>query len=91
MKTYAVSYDLRQPGRDYEALYVALKSYGTYWHVLESVWILRTSRSAAQIRDHLTSQMDGNDQLIVAGLDGEAAWYGFTVDGGNWLKQQLAA
>ena len=91
MKTYEVTYDLRQPGRDYRALFAALMSYGAYWHVMDSVWILRTNRSAGQIRDHLMGHMDGNDQLLVVGLDGEAAWYGLPVDGSNWLKQQLAA
>jgi hypothetical protein len=37
MACYVVSYDLSQPQRNYEALYGALKSYGTWAHVNESL------------------------------------------------------
>ena len=39
MAIYIVSYDLRAPGRNYEPLYKALKSTGTYAHPLESFLI----------------------------------------------------
>ena len=90
-KAYLIGYDLRQPGRDYKSLFQAIESYGTYWRFLDSTWVVRSSRSAAQIRDHLIQYIDNNDKLFVARLSGEAAWYGFSVDGNSWLKQQLEA
>lgn len=91
MKTYIITYDLLQPGRDYRTLFKALEAYGIRWHALESTWLIRTAQSAAQVRDWLLAHIDGNDRLLVMGLDGEAAWFGFTAEGGNWLHQQLAA
>ena len=47
--------------------------------------------TAEQIRDDLVRHIDVNDELLVAKLSGEAAWYGFPPNGGQWLQQQLAA
>jgi len=91
MKTYLISYDLRQPGRDYKTLYQALQSYGIWWHGLESTWMIRTTQSAAQVRDWLLAHIDRNDRLIVTGLNGEVSWFGLTADSSNWIYQQLAA
>ncbi len=91
MKTYLISYDLRQPGRDYKTLFSALKSYGSWWHWLESTWMVKTTQSAGQVRDYLLAHIDRNDRLIVMGLDGEAAWFGLPADGSTWIHQQLAA
>lgn len=90
-KTYIIGYDLMRPGQSYDSLFEAIKSYRTHWHMLDSTWLIRTARSAAEVRDHLMQHIDGNDKLIVARLSGEAAWYGFSDDGSNWLKQQLQA
>lgn len=91
MKTLMIGYDLHRPGQEYALLYEAIKSYGTHWHILDSTWLIYTSRSAEQVRDHLMQYIDRNDKLIVAGLSGEAAWYGFSAEGSAWLKQKLEA
>ena len=37
MNTVLISYDLNQPGQDYPDLLTKLRSYGTYWHHLDSL------------------------------------------------------
>lgn len=91
MASYSINYDLRQPGRDYKKLHAAIESYGTYYHFLDSAWMIRTTSTAAQIRDHLKQFMDANDALVVMKLTGEAAWFGIPNDGSVWIKDQLAA
>ena len=88
MKVYQISYDLRKQ-RDYDALYERIKSYGTWCHVLESSWAVATNQSAAQVRDHLSQVLDQDDGLLVARLQGEAAWVGLSNKLSSWLKQQL--
>jgi len=90
MKIYSINYDLRKH-RDYDSLYQAIKSYGTYAHVLESVWMIVTERTSAQIRDHLKQYMDRDDGLMVSQSTGEAAWMNLSDDVSRWLKQSLAA
>ncbi len=73
MSIWMVSYDLRAPGRGYEALHKTLKSVA-YAHVLESVWLIETSGPAARIRDVLRDSMDANDGLIVIEFGEQADW-----------------
>ena len=88
-KTYLISYDLRKPGRNYSSLYSAIKSYGTYAHVLESVWSISTSRSAVEVRDHLAQHLDQNDDLIVITASAPGAWKGLSQELTDWLKENL--
>jgi hypothetical protein len=51
MSTFMVGYDLNKPSQDYEDLIEAIKRYGTWWHHLDSTWIIQTDESAKQVRD----------------------------------------
>lgn len=74
-----ITYDLRQPGRNYTPLYEAIKTAGySCVHPLESVWLVASNSTAQAIRDQLQSQIDSNDALLVSGLTGEAAWTGIS-------------
>lgn len=88
MTCYIVSYDLVQPGRNYDPLYEAIKSYSRWAHVHESVWAVVTNSSAVQIRDHLSRHLDANDRLFVVKSGVEAAWRGVLCSN-NWLKENL--
>lgn len=89
MAAYIVTYDLHQQGQNYSCIIEKLESYGTHWHMQGSVWIISTSLSAAEIRDHLTPCLDSNDKLFVGRLQGEAAWYGYPDNITKWLKDVL--
>ncbi len=86
-KCYIISYDLRKK-RDYESLYDAIKSYGNWAHILESVWAVVTEKSAKQVRDHLLSCMDNDDGLFVVKSGTEAAWQNVMCET-QWLKDNL--
>jgi hypothetical protein len=73
MAKQEVSYDLRKPGRNYEALYTRLADWKAV-RVLQSVWIIETASTSESIRDDLAKYIDANDGLLVTGLTGEAAW-----------------
>ncbi len=66
---YVISYDLNEPGQDYQALYDALKNIGAK-RVLESQWgVRRSNTTAAKLRDHFWRFMDRNDRLLVTSID----------------------
>jgi hypothetical protein len=88
MPAYLISYDLRKPGRNYEALYSAIKAYGTWAHIHESVWAIVTEEPATTIRDGLLIHMDEDDRLLVLKSGVEAAWRGIICKS-EWLKQNL--
>ncbi len=89
MPTYMVGYDLNGPEKDYPDLIEAIKGYGTWWHHLDSTWIIVTDQSHVQIRDYLKRCIDQDDELLVATLEGSAAWTGFKDSGSKWLKDNL--
>lgn len=88
MTSMIIEYDLRSPGRNYDELYKAIKSYGVWAQITESTWFIKTSESCVQVRDKLLAHMDGNDRIFVAALTGVAAWSNVLCDS-EYLKRNL--
>lgn len=84
-----IGYDLNRPGQDYGSLHDAIKALGSWWHHLDSTWIVDTHKTCTQVRDELSKHIDANDELLVVKLTGEGAWRGFTPKGSEWLKKHL--
>lgn len=89
MKSLIVTYDLCGKGKNYDELYERIKQYGTWAHITESSWFIKTSSSCSTVRDHLGAVLDHDDALFVAELTGSAAWGGLSQDMTNYLKQNL--
>jgi len=89
MAAFIVTYDLKQQGQNYKCIIDKLNAYPTHWHIQGSVWIISTDQTATAIRDNLQSCLDSNDNLFVGRLSGEAAWFGFSETGGQWLRDVL--
>ena len=91
MKTFLISYDLNRPrgANAYPNLIEAIKSFGTWWHHLDSTWIIKSDKAASEIRDALQKHIDNGDELLVAVLSGVAAWVGFDEKASSWLKENL--
>ena len=81
MNKYLITYELKNPGRDYSGLYNTIKSLGLWWHYLASTWIIKSSTtlSAREISDRLVPHIDSNDYLLVIKID--------TTDSQGWLPQ----
>jgi hypothetical protein len=87
MAAYIISYELRRLGANYDGLVEAIKTYGTWAKVLETVWVIKTNRTAAEVRDSLQPYMDANDGLFVVKSAGIAAWAG--VNCSEWLQKNI--
>jgi FAD/FMN-containing dehydrogenase len=87
MKCYIITYDLRK-FRNYDALYFAIKSYGTWGKITESTWAIVTNQNTAEIRNYLLNFIDDDDRLFVIKSGGEAAWQN-TIAENHWLQQHL--
>lgn len=88
MSSKIIEYDLRQPGRDYDALYQVIKSYDEWARITESTWFIRTDTTCVQVRDQLLAVMDANDRLFVGELTGTATWHN-TICDNEYLKKNL--
>lgn len=90
MKSYLIGYDLNKPGQNYDNLFAAIKKVGgTWWHCLDSTWIVKSNSTTVAIRDALRPHIDDSDELLVIELTGVAAWVGFNEECSGWLKENL--
>lgn len=90
MNTILIGYDLNKAGQDYDKLIKRIKDYGTWWHHLDSTWLIRTEQSTTEVRDVLRPLIDSNDELLVVDVTGgPASWYGFKESGSKWLLERL--
>ncbi len=73
MSLFVITYDLKQQGQNYECMTEKLRKLGAF-HSQQLVWLLKSTSTAAALRDHLKECCDANDELLVAKIDGWASW-----------------
>lgn len=83
-----IGYDLKKPIQNYEALFEAIKAYGTWWHHLDSTWLIETNSSPQEVLQNLQQHLDANDELLV--IQVSKSWWaaGFQQRAYDWLKQR---
>ena len=76
MSTLLITYDLNKPGQDYEALHEKIKGLGSWWHYLDSTWIVVSSLTPSQVIERLKPTLDTTDTVLVVNITGEtyAGW-----------------
>ena len=85
MAIILLTYDLISPGRDYAPVHEHIKTNYTWCKGLESVWLLDTTYTVAQIRDALKNLIDDNDKLFVVRITRE--WASLNYYCGDWLNK----
>ena len=83
---YIVTYDLRDPGADYDGVIKAISQYPRNMRIQKSVWLIVTSNTHIQVRDFLQRFIDGNDRLFVGRLNKGSAWYNLPPGAGDWIR-----
>lgn len=87
-----ISYDLMNPGQNYEKVATAIKSLGTASKLLLSLWYVKSDYTADQARDVVAKAVDANDKILVVDVTNRravprnidsAAWK-VVLD--NWIK-----
>ncbi|TAL19297.1 hypothetical protein EPN90_03975 [Patescibacteria group bacterium] len=92
MKTFLISYDLMGPEtrEDYVQLITHIKSF-TYWaKPLKSVWLIKTDKGIAEVRNELKQYTDSNDKILVIDVSG-ANWATSNISTQitEWLKNNI--
>ena len=89
-KAYTITYDLKAPGRDYKALYEAIKKSGAWWHYLESTWIVITEETVVTLWNRLAPNIDKNDYLLIIEVrDNVQGW--LPKDAWDWIHKNVPA
>jgi len=87
MFCYIISYDIGDPG-EYDGLYKAIKSYGTWAKITESTWAVVSDKTATEVRDHLSGYTNLGDRIFVIRSGTVAAWRN-VICKNEWLKKNL--
>jgi hypothetical protein len=88
-KVLIITYDLSAPGRNYEDLLKQIKSYSSWAKLCESSYLILTSKTPVEVRDHLKNNIDKNDKLYVGVVVAPAAWVGMSESVSNWILRYL--
>jgi hypothetical protein len=91
LATILIAYDIHPlKGEAYDDLIKAIQSLGTWWHHLETIWIVQCAHTPGEIRDRLKSRIGVDDQLLVVDISGDAAgWVGVNDMGSKWLGENI--
>lgn len=89
MNNIFISYDLIAPGQRYDKIAAAIKSLGSWAHVLESLWYVRSNHTAESALKVVRAALDPNDKLIVVDATNDnASWVNIDPVVGKHLQQQ---
>jgi len=88
MKLFSITYDLKQPGRNYSELYDAIKNIGETQHPLESTWFVKVEDSITvdDVSQKLQAIFDNKDSLFVADITGSRYQGWLPKSFWEWLK-----
>ena len=91
MNSLVISYDIVADSTSaevYARLYEAIKAYGTWAHITESCWAIKTDHSAVDVRNNLSRIIRSTDRLFVVQTAHIAAWNN-TLCRNDWLKENI--
>ncbi|HNT26562.1 MAG TPA: SinR family protein [bacterium] len=86
---YIISYDLKDPGKNYEKLLHIIKGYENWARLGGSAYIIITTKTPVEVRDSLNKALDNNDKLYVGLVKAPAAWQGMPDEVSTWLRNNL--
>lgn len=88
MKNLFISYDLKNPGQNYDRVIAAIMGLGSWAKVQYSLWFVSSTYTATQAAEIVRRVQDANDTLIVIdATSNDAAWYGLTTEVSEHIRQ----
>jgi hypothetical protein len=87
--TYLISYDLLDSNsNEYNELFEHIKSYGTWARINESLWAIKTYKTAVKIRDEIMRIVPEGSSIFVIKSGVESAWNNVKCSN-IWLRNYL--
>lgn len=83
-----VSYDLHEPGKNYDKVAAAIKQLGGCVPAHLSFWYVKSNYSATQAVEHIWKSMDSSDKvLVVDATNHNASWQNLPDDVAKFIQQ----
>lgn len=89
MNTIQINYDLSKPVRDYPRVYEYLVAYGTRARPLQSLWFVKTNKTASTVRDELMKLVDKDDKILTADVTGDWWATSFSDKNSKWMIDHM--
>lgn len=84
-----ISYDLNDPGQNYDRVIESIKSLGEWAKIHYSYWYVNSELSASQACDAVSAVMDHNDSLyVVDATNNHAAWKNLSDKVSNFIRDK---
>lgn len=87
-----ISYDLHEPGKNYEKVITAIKALSSQWAKVHYLyWYVTANLTAEEAGRRVWQAMDSNDSLfVVDATNNDAAWYNLAPKVSEYMKQNWA-
>ena len=91
MTTKLITYQLDDNKRDYHLISEAIKEAPQWAKVMDRVWLIKTRKTASDIRTYLSSKINNKGKIFVIDLNTKS-WGSLTIDKEvtNWIKENLS-
>lgn len=91
MTVLLVTYQLKNPSKDYKDFYEALKSAPKWWHYLDSTWLIVTEETPKIWYNKIESKIEkGKDSVLF--IEVENNYYGLLPrNSWDWIKENLGS
>lgn len=85
---HLITYDLHRPVQNYAGLHEEIKKLGSWWHHLESTWLVDTALTPQQVWERLASKVDKDDNVLVIRVTGSHSGW-LPQEAWNWLNARV--
>lgn len=84
-----ITYDLKNPEKDYAPLYEAIKNCGSdWWHYMESVWIVKTTISPQECFNRIREIITDGDRCFIVDITKQPRQGWLPTNAWNWIKEK---
>jgi hypothetical protein len=84
---YLITYDLHKPGKDYTSLHNTIKTASTWWHYIESTWIIKTDLSVNEWSNRIRSVTDSNDNFLIVDISKQNRQGWLPKKAWDWIRE----
>lgn len=87
MKVFIVTYELADPGKNYQRLLKEIKTYPAWARLSQSSYLIATDATVAQVRNNLKTVLVSSDKLFVGTCPVPSAWHGLPDNVRKWILE----
>jgi hypothetical protein len=90
MNTLIITFELANQGHNFPQVVQKIKEYPSWARINTFCYLILTDSGVVQVRDHLASVMQPNDNLFVGVCPVPSAWRALPQDVAKWILENQA-